>query len=80
MTAEARVDEARRRVSEQSEPAEARFAFDARGEVVGEGDRLKRRAEDELPGVQDETLVGGVVVGAADLNEPGEIRLLGGRF
>jgi hypothetical protein len=44
-------------VGDQSQPAEGALVLDAGGEIVGQGDDLVRRREDELPGVQDERFV-----------------------
>src|SRR5690348_15082985 len=69
---EAGVDEARRSVGEQAEPAQRRLALDAGGDVVGQSDPLVRRPEDELTGVQDEGLV------ALGLDLPGQVGLIRG--
>ncbi len=68
---EAGVHEARGRVREQPEPPERALALHARGDVVGQRDDLVRRAEGELPRVQDERLV------AVRLDDPGEVGLVG---
>src|SRR5437773_1725072 len=52
--AKAGVDEAGRGVDDQTEPAQTRFPFDSRDDVIGELDALDRPAEDELAGVDDE--------------------------
>ena len=70
MAVEARVDEAGRRVDEQAEPAEARLALDAGRRGRRAADPLRRGAEHELAGVQDER----VVVG--DLDQLGEVALV----
>ena len=66
----ARVHVAGRRVDQQAEPAEARLALQARDEVVGDRDALQRGPQHELPGMQDERLVG------LRLDELGEVLLL----
>ena len=63
MAVPAGVDEARRRVDEEAEPARAALAFQAGDEVVRERDPLERRAEHELARVEDERLC---VVGDLD--------------
>jgi hypothetical protein len=57
-------------VREQSETAQTGFPFEPRCEVVGHADHLERRAEDELPRVQDERVV------AVGLDERGQVVLL----
>jgi hypothetical protein len=70
---EARVDEARRRVRQQAEPAERGLSLHPGRDVVGQRHDLVGRPQDELPRVQDERLV------ALGLDLAGEVRLVGGR-
>ena len=70
---EPRVDEAGRRVGEQPQPAQRGLALDPRGDVVGQGHHLVRRAQHELARVQDERLL------ALRLDQPGQVGLVGGR-
>ena len=70
MPAEPGVDEARRGVRQQPEPAEARLALQPRGDVVGQGHALVGRGQHELARVQHERILGG------HLHEPGQLRLL----
>ena len=65
-----RIDEPGGGVDEQAESSERGLAFDPRNDVVGEADCLKRRAEHELAGVQDERLA------VADLDRLHEVRRL----
>ena len=69
MTGESRVDEPRRRMREQTETAERGLPLEPGRDVVGQGDELMGRGEDELPGVEDEGL------GRIDLDEAGELGL-----
>jgi hypothetical protein len=64
---EARVDEARSRVDQQAEAAEARLAVQPPDQVVAEGDPLERRAEHELARVEHEDPVLG------DLHQLGQV-------
>ncbi len=70
MPVEARVDEARRRVDQEAEPAQGALSLEPRDEVVGQRHALERRAEHELAGVEDERLVVG------DLDELRQLLLL----
>ena len=56
-------------MDEEAEPSERRLALEPRDQIVGEGDPLQGRAENELPRVQDERLL-------LDLDQLGEVRLL----
>src|SRR4051794_10545985 len=70
---EARVDEAGRRVGEQTQTTQRGLALDTGGDVVGQRAHLVRRAEHELARVQDERLV------PLRLDHPGQVGLVGGR-
>ena len=67
---EAGIDEARRRVREQPEPAERRLPLEPGRDSGAERDPLERRAQDEFARVQHEWLVDG------GLDEASEVRLL----
>mgnify|MGYP007068565569 CR=1 FL=1 len=70
---EAGVDESGGGVGQQPQAPQARLALQTGGDVVGQGDALVGGAQDELPGVQDEGLVG------PDVDEVGQPLLVGGR-
>ena len=63
---QSRVDESGRRVDEQTEPAEPGLALEATDEIVPQHHPLERRAQHELPRMQDQRLLG------IDLHELGE--------
>ena len=69
MAVPARVDEARGRVDQQPEPPQRALALEPRDQVVGQRHALERRAEHELPRVQDERPV------AVDLDQLGQLLL-----
>ena len=73
MPGEAGVDEAGGGVGEQAQTPQAGLALQTGGDVVGQGDALVGGPQDELPGVQDEGLVG------PDVDQMGEPLLVGGR-
>ena len=58
MSVEARVDETRSRMNEQAKATERALPLDARDEVVGDRYALKSRSQDELPGMQHESIAG----------------------
>ena len=58
MAVPARIDEAGRRVDEESQPPERALAFETGHEVVRQRDALQRRAEHELARVEDESFLG----------------------
>src|SRR3954469_2527785 len=74
MSGETGVDEPRGGVSKEPEPPQARLPFEPARDVIGEGDRLVGRAENELAGMQDERLTGRC------LDHAGELVLLLGRI
>lgn len=74
MPAEARIDEPRSGVGEESEAAETALAFQPTSDVVGKGDDLVGAREHELSGVKHELIAG------IHLNEAREVRLLGRRI
>ena len=63
------VDEAGRRVDEETEPAERGLALEAGHQVGGQGDLLLRRPEHELTGVEDEGVL-------PDIHQLGEVLLV----
>ena len=69
MSVPAGVDEAGRRVNEQTETAQRALALQSRDEIVGQPHALERRAEHELAGVEDERLV------AVHLDQLGQVLL-----
>ena len=74
MAGEARVDEARRRMREQAEAAEAGLTFKTSGDVVTQRHNLIRGPENKLARMKDELAV------SIDVHEAREIRLLSGRI
>ena len=65
---EAAVHEARGRVDQEAEPAQARLALEAADQVVGELHVLERLPEHELARVEDERLLA-----VLDLHQLGEV-------
>src|SRR2546421_519046 len=66
----ARVDEACRRVDEQTEPTERALALEPRNEIVRQPDAFERRPEHEFPGMKHEGML------PVHLDELGELLLL----
>src|SRR5690625_207462 len=55
---------------QQAEPAEARLAFEPRGQVRGDGDSFQGRGEGELAWVEYERLASGDIHGAGEVVLP----------
>ena len=69
MTGKTRIDESRRRVSEQTQAPQGRLSFKAAGDVIGKRHDLESRPENELARVQDERLI------TFGLNQPSQVWL-----
>src|SRR5664280_2801037 len=69
---EARVDEAGRRMREQTEPTQGRLALKPGGKIAGQRHDLETGTEDELARMQDQRLT------VLDLDQPSELGLVFG--
>ncbi|MBG9885308.1 hypothetical protein ABE10_01635, partial [Bacillus toyonensis] len=70
VASETGIDEPCGRMRDQAQTPERGLPLQTRGDVVGKGDPLERRAEGELPRMQDERLV------RRDLDEAGQLGLV----